>query len=230
MKPEDLFARIGASLNSSNASQKEFNAANDIFGTRIGPRLMAMLREIQGSAGLDGYIAKAREAGAVVAEETVRMADAFDSLSQRGILKLKALAASGLGALVEKMKGYNPMWGRLYEAVTPPAPATQGAAGARFTGEPIAPTVPDPAGAQRSAVVRAMERQAAARQAFDATIKTSGFSRDSYDKVGGQIGGASRADMVSVGQAQLRALNEANELARELIAAIESNNNNGGQL
>lgn len=73
MKPEDALALLGKGFAEAADGTRAYSAVSDIFGSKVGPKMVAMLRQIAGD-GLDPVIAKMRELGQVQDEVIIKQA------------------------------------------------------------------------------------------------------------------------------------------------------------
>jgi len=76
LAPEDLWSRMGAALLNTTDAQAAYNAVGDIFGAKIGPRMVAMLKDT--AAGMSAVTAEAMRAGQVLDADLVEKAHTFD--------------------------------------------------------------------------------------------------------------------------------------------------------
>lgn len=98
MRPEDALAKMGAALRDGGASAEEFNAINEVFGERIGPKMVEMLKEIAGSDGIGAYTDAMKKAGQITKQTAIEMADVWDDAvkdSKRAWRSLLSSLATG---------------------------------------------------------------------------------------------------------------------------------------
>ena len=84
---DDLFTRIGEAMRNAKDQQSAYNAVGEIFGTRIGPRMVALLKET--APGMSSISKEAYDAGQVVEDELIAKADKFDLAWTRAIRAVK---------------------------------------------------------------------------------------------------------------------------------------------
>lgn len=246
MAPEDVLARIGRGLSTTKDEQVGFNAVTTIFGERIGPRVLSTLKTIAGD-GLDSYIAKAKDAGAVTSEMAINMADAWDASIQKMKMSWKAFAAEVLlgssGNLVtldadeiRRSTGQSRAKAAMDAAnnpARPPMTGTPGAAGymesetakwqkeqqdrKNATDEALAGFF-DEIDTIDDRVADELDRAFREVDAAQAITRGTVFRRDNVESIGGQIGGAGRADF-TVAQDQLSVLRNIEAAIQELTDA-----------
>lgn len=90
LKPDDALAVLGQALNGATDKTEAFSAVTDIFGEKVGPRMMSMLKQIAGE-GFDPFIAKAIEAGQVSSKAAIEFADTWDSAIKSTIQSYKSM-------------------------------------------------------------------------------------------------------------------------------------------
>jgi hypothetical protein len=91
---DQAYAAIAKSTASATDRAKAYNAASEIFGEKIGPKMQASLREL-GEVGLPGVTKAAQEAGQVMSAETIaaldRAGDAIDDFKKRATVAVGSI-------------------------------------------------------------------------------------------------------------------------------------------
>jgi hypothetical protein len=92
---DQAYASIAKATSTATDRAKAYNAAGEIFGEKIGPKMQASLREL-GEIGLPGVTKAAREAGQVLDATTIaaldRAGDAIDDFKRK--------ATVGIGSII----------------------------------------------------------------------------------------------------------------------------------
>jgi len=91
LAPERQYEAIAKAVLRSKDQTAAFNAASAIFGEKVGPKLMASLRELAGE-GFDHLLKSEQEAGRVMGTETAagldRAGDAIEDFRKRAIIAI----------------------------------------------------------------------------------------------------------------------------------------------
>jgi hypothetical protein len=87
LAPEDLFSRIGLAVKEADDKQAAYNNVVEIFGQRVGPRMVSLLNDM--AQGMSAMSAEATRAGQVVDDELIQKADKFDLAWTRAIRAVK---------------------------------------------------------------------------------------------------------------------------------------------
>lgn len=132
MSADQLFSEIGRALNEATNRQAAYNAVVDIFGERIGPRLIQTLKESK--SGLDSFN------GALPAESIERLKNATDAWKstimeiQRAVANLATMFLGMAEAAIKLARGdFAGAW-EIAKSSGQPAAELKNSAGAAVTG------------------------------------------------------------------------------------------------
>jgi len=119
LKPEDAFAQLGRAITNANDPLQAFKEVTEIFGEKLGPKMLEMLRSVAGD-GFGAVIDQAKAAGAVLEEELVqkvsKAADQWDAFKKR-------MMVAGAEAMFDKYEAKTwwqklfPNWAQIWEAL-----------------------------------------------------------------------------------------------------------------
>jgi hypothetical protein len=119
LKPEDAFAQLGRAITNANDPLQAFKEVTEIFGEKLGPKMLEMLRSVAGD-GFGAVIDQAKAAGAVLEEELVqkvsKAADQWDAFKKR-------MMVAGAEVMFDKYEAKTwwqklfPNWAQIWESL-----------------------------------------------------------------------------------------------------------------
>lgn len=99
MNPEELFSRVAGSMANANGDAETLSSVFEIIGSKSGPALQAALEKL-GSEGLDNTIAKFKEMGLVISDQSVKaLAESQDKI-EKYTQVIKTSLIEGTGKLI----------------------------------------------------------------------------------------------------------------------------------